>query len=294
MQIAVTGAYGQLGGELCRQLGPEAIPLDIDTLDLTDGQAVVDRMLALKPSAVIHCAAYTQVDKAEAEPEKCRAVNATAVEHLAAACERLDCPLLQISTDYVFGAETSPGRPWREEDPTCPRGVYARTKHEGELAAARYAKHWIVRTCGLYARPTDEKGVNFVRTMLRLGSQRPELRIVADQHCTPTYVPHLAKAIIFMVGGSKGRTVPWGTYHVTNTGETTWFDFASEIFRLADMTVKLTRITTAEYGAPAARPSYSVLDTTAYHRLGGPAMADWKSALREYFLEWKNANPSIV
>lgn len=287
MRIVVTGAYGQLGGELCRQLGDRAIPLDIDTLDLTDGQAVVDRMLALNPDAIVNCAAYTQVDKAETEPEKCRAVNATAVEHLADACRRLDCPLVQISTDYVFGADCSEPRPWREADPTVAQGVYARTKLEGELAAARYRKHLVVRTCGLYARPSDARAVNFVRTMLRLGSTRPELRIVADQHCTPTYVPHLARAILFLVGASNSRPAPWGTYHVTNTGETTWRDFAAEIFRLAQMSVAIQAITTEEYGAPAARPSYSVLDTTAYHELGGPVMPDWKAALAEYFVDWK-------
>jgi dTDP-4-dehydrorhamnose reductase len=285
MQIAVTGAYGQLGGELCRQLGNQATPLDIDTLDLTDGLAVIDRMLALKPEVVINCAAYTQVDKAEGEPEKCRAVNATAVGHLADACCRLDCPLVQISTDYVFGAVCSEPKPWRETDPTAALGIYARTKLEGEQAATRYPKHLIVRTCGLYARPSDQRAVNFVRTMLRLGSTRPELRIVADQCCTPTYVPHLARAILFLTGASNGRPAPWGTYHVTNTGQTTWRDFAAEIFRLADMPIAIQAITTAEYGAPAARPSYSVLDTTAYHQLGGPAMPDWKAALAEYFLD---------
>jgi dTDP-4-dehydrorhamnose reductase len=287
MKIAVTGAYGQLGGELCRQLGHDAIPLDIDTLDLTDCRAVLDRMLGLKPKAIINCAAYTQVDKAENEPEKCRAVNATAVDYLAQACLRLDCPLVQISTDYVFGAANRKARPWRESAPTSPQGVYARTKLEGEQAAARHPQHLIVRTCGLYARPADARAVNFVRTMLRLGSARPELRIVADQHCTPTYVPHLARAILFLVGANGGRPAPWGTYHLTNAGQTTWFDFATEIFRQAGMNIALHPITTAEYGAPAARPSYSVLDTTAYHRLGGPAMPDWKAALEEYFFEWR-------
>ena len=176
MSIVVTGAYGQLGGELCRQLGAAAIPLDIDTLDLTDGPATVERMLAIRPEAVINCAAYTAVDKAESEPEKCRAVNAAAVEHLVRACGRLDCPLVQISTDYVFGAVPSPPRPWREDDPCRPQGVYARTKLEGERTAARHAKHLIVRTCGLYARPSDPRAANFVKTMLRLGGARPELR----------------------------------------------------------------------------------------------------------------------
>jgi dTDP-4-dehydrorhamnose reductase len=285
MKIVVTGAYGQLGGELCRQLGPEAIPLDIDTLDLTDGRAVVERMLGLQPAAIINCAAYTQVDKAEVDAEKCQAVNATAVEHLVQACGKLDCPLLQISTDYIFGTAGGPGWPWREDDPPSPQGVYARTKWEGEQAARRHGKHLIVRTCGLYARPSDPRAVNFVRTMLRLGQSRPELRVVADQRCTPTYVPHLARAIAFLVGAATGRAAPWGTYHVTNTGQATWCEFAAEIFRQAGKRVAIHPITTAEYGAPAARPSYSVLDTTAYHRLGGPPMPDWKAALAEYFAE---------
>jgi dTDP-4-dehydrorhamnose reductase len=314
MAILITGAYGQLGGELCRQLGGGAIGLDIDTLDLTDRAAVAAALHALEPEAVINCAAYTQVDKAESEPEKCHAVNATAVEHLAAACARLECPLVQISTDYVFGGAgqictpfapqeedystvlapreemssrrsvTSTLRPWQEDDPPLPQGVYARTKLEGEEAAAAHTKHLIVRTCGLYARRSDPRAANFVRTMLRLGATRPELSVVSDQHCTPTYVPHLARAVLFLLGRG-GSPAPWGTYHVTNAGKTTWHEFALEIFRLAKMPVGVRAITTAEYGAVAARPSYSVLDTTKYHRLGGPPMPDWRAALEEYFAE---------
>jgi dTDP-4-dehydrorhamnose reductase len=306
MSIVVTGACGQLGGELCRQLGAAAIPLDIDTLDLTDGPATIERMLAIKPAAVINCAAYTAVDKAESEPERCRAVNVAAVEHLVRACARLDCPLAQISTDYVFGAVSPAPRPWRENDPCHPQGVYASTKLDGERAAAQHAKHLIVRTCGLYARPSDPRAANFVRTMIRLGAARPELRIVDDQHCTPTFVPHLAQAILFLLGvkgdpnvkgdspifvdakiGTVPKPAPWGIYHVTNTGEATWCEFANEIFRQAGMQLAIRPITTAEYGAPAARPSYSVLDTAAYHRTGGPPMPDWKAALTEYFAEWK-------
>ncbi len=294
MKIVVTGAYGQLGGELCRQLGAEAIPLDIDTLDLTDGRAVVERMLALRPGAIINCAAYTQVDKAETDAEKCQAVNSTAVAHLVQACGMLDCPLVEIGTDYVFGAAGGPARPWREDEPPSPQGVYARTKWEGEQAARRYGKHLIVRTCGLYARPSDARAVNIVRTMHRHGETRPELRVVADQHCTPTYVPHLARAIAFLVGAATGRAAPWGTYHVTNTGQTTWQEFAAEVFRQAGKQVLIRPITTAQYGAPAARPSYSVLDTTAYHRLGGPPMPDWKAALAEYFAEWKELQSRVV
>lgn len=282
MSIIVTGAYGQLGGELCRQLGDRAVGLDIDSLDLTDGDAVHKRMLELRPGAIINCAAYTQVDRAEEEPELCRAVNAEAVGHLARACGELDCPLVQISTDYVFGASPDSARPWREDDPTAPRGVYAETKLEGERLAAQHPKHFVVRTCGLYARAGDEKAKNFVRTMLRLGETRSELRVVDDQRCTPTYVPHLARALLFLLGDS-GPPAPWGTYHVTNTGETTWREFAIEIFRQAGLQVSVSPITTAEYGAAASRPPYSVLDANKYHRLGGPAMPDWKAAIAEYF-----------
>jgi dTDP-4-dehydrorhamnose reductase len=284
VKVFVTGAYGQLGGELCRQLGPRAIPVDIDTLDLADGPAVTARLRHLRPAAVINCAAYTQVDKAESEPEKCRAVNALAVEHLARACGELDCPLVQISTDYVFGAARPQGPPWTEQDCPSPQGVYARTKLEGERAAASHPKHLVVRTCGLYARPSDPRATNFVKTMLRLGGVRPEVRVVADQHCTPTYVPHLARAILFLLDHG-GTRVPWGAYHATNAGATSWHEFAVEIFRLAGLPVAVRAISTAEYAAPAPRPSYSVLDTAAYHRLDGPPMPDWRSALVEYFDE---------
>lgn len=289
MKIAVTGAYGQLGGELCRQLDAEAIPLEIDTLDLTDGPAVQQRLRALKPHAVINCAAYTQVDQAESEPQACRAVNAVAVEHLVRACSELDCPLVQISTDYVFGGEPGRAEPYREGDPPSPQGVYGQTKLEGELAAARHAKHLIVRTCGLYARPGDGRANHFVKTMLRLGSCRSELRVVADQHGTPSYVPHVAQAVLFLAGVTRRQPAPWGIYHVTNRGATTWHDFAAEIFRQAGIHITLRPITTAEYGAPAPRPAYSVLDTTAYHDLGGPAMPDWKTALGQYMAEWKSS-----
>ena len=285
MKIAVTGAYGQLGGELCRQLGGDAIPLEIDTLDLTDGPAVMERLLRLKPDAVVNCAAYTQVDQAQNEPEACRAVNATAVEHLARACGNLACPLVQISTDYVFSGTADRTRPYCEDDPPAPQGVYAQTKREGELAAARWAKHLIVRTCGLYARPSDQRANHFVKTMLRLGSSRSELKVVADQHCTPSYVPHVARAVLFLVDAACSPSAPWGIYHVTNRGATTWHDFAAEIFRQAGIEIALHPITTAEYGAAAPRPAYSVLDTTAYHNLGGPPMPDWKAALAEYLAE---------
>ncbi|MGD0896803.1 MAG: dTDP-4-dehydrorhamnose reductase [Thermoguttaceae bacterium] len=284
MKILVTGAAGQLGRELCRQLGPSAVGVDLDTLDLTDGPAAAEAVARAAPQAVINCAAYTAVDRAENEPAVCRAVNAAAVAHLAGACRRLDCPLVQISTDYVFGAGRA-GHAHREADPPSPQGVYAKSKLEGEVAAAGAPKHLIVRTCGLYARPSHHQARNFVETILRLARSRPSLRVVNDQCCTPSYAPHVARAVLFLLGVNAKRAAPWGIYHVTNTGRATWYEFAREVVRLAGLAVPIEPITTAQFGAAAPRPPYSVLDTAAYHRLGGPPMPDWKAALSEYFEE---------
>lgn len=292
MSILVTGAYGQLGRELCQQLGRDARPTDYDTLDLTDGAAIAAAIAAWRPRLVINCAAYTQVDQAEQDAARCRAVNATAVEHLARACAELDCTLVQISTDYVFGGP-QPQRARVETDPVDPRGVYALTKHEGELAAAGWPKHLVVRTCGLYARPSHAEAKNFVKTMLRLGASGKRLRVVADQHCTPSYVPHVARAVLFLAGAGGNRPAPWGTYHVVNRGQTTWYEFARELFRQARMEVEVDPITTADYGASAPRPAYSVLDTAAYHALGGPEMPPWQAGLSDYVAELSSLRPDI-
>ena len=282
-KIVVTGALGQLGGELCRQLDMGAVPFDVDTLDLTDGRNVSQTLLELKPDAVINCAAYTGVDQAQSQPARCRAVNVRAVEHLAAVCDALDCPLVQISSDYVFGAGEDRDTPYREDEPPSPRGVYAQSKYDGELAAARHARCLIVRTCGLYARPSDAAARNFVKTLLRFARRQRELKVVGDQRCTPSYVPHVARAVLFLLGVGRAEPAPWGIYHVTNDGSATWYEFAKEIFRQAKSEVVVEEISTEEYGAAAPRPAYSVLDTTAYHSLGGPAMPTWKEALEEYF-----------
>jgi dTDP-4-dehydrorhamnose reductase len=285
MSILVTGAAGQLGAEICRLLPVEAHGIDVDTLDLTNRAAVLEYVCLRAPQAVVHCAAYTQVDQAETDAERCRAVNVTAVESLVEACRELDCPLVQVSTDYLFAGSPGIGRPWREDDRPIPAGVYATTKFEGELAAAAWSKHIIVRTCGLYARPSNPTARNFVKTILRLARSKPKLQVVDDQYCTPSYVPHVARAIAFLLGTNGQAPAPWGIYHVTNRGATTWCGFAREIVRLAGLDVPVEPITSADWPSPAPRPAYSVLDTAAYHRLGGPVMPDWKEALGEYFVE---------
>lgn len=277
-EIVVTGCLGQLGSELCRQWGDRAVGLDLPEFDLTDARRTADTLRRLAPRVVVNTAAYTRVDQAEEEPERCRAINAGAVAVLADVCRQLDAALVQISTDYVFGRDAARRRPYTENDLSGPLGVYGQTKLEGERYAAGWARHFIVRTCGLYGRLGPRSPGNFVATMLRLARQGKALRVVNDQRCSPSFVPHVARAIRFLL-----TTDAYGTYHVVNTGSATWYELALELFRLAGLEVSLTPITTAEYGARALRPAYSVLDTAKYHALPhAPAMPSWQEALAEY------------
>ncbi len=279
MSIAVTGANGQLGTALCQRLGSRAIPLTRPRFDLTSRESMVSELMALQPSAVINCAAYTAVDKAEEEADICHLINAESVTVLAEICDALDIPLVQVSTDYVFGVNQNRRTPYRENDATGPQGIYARTKHEGELNAAYWRKHFIVRSCGLYSLGDNGpvRGRNFVDTMLQLGMERDELSVVADQHCTPTYIPHLVSAIEYLL-----TTEAFGTYHIVNSGQTTWMDFAAEIFKQSGLDVRLNATTTEAWGAPAPRPLYSVLDNSKYHDLCGPRMPSWQTGIAEY------------
>jgi dTDP-4-dehydrorhamnose reductase len=281
MKIAVTGSAGQLGGELCRQLGTDAVGLDLPDFDVANRDQVLQTLHQIRPRAVINAAAFTQVDKAEEAVERCRAVNARGVAHLAHACRQLGCPLVQISTDYVFGGDVARRTPYRETDRPSPQGVYAQSKLEGERHAAGWKRHFVVRTCGLYGPLGPRSSGNFVETMLRVANERRRLRVVCDQHCTPSYVAHVARAIRFLV--SSGA---YGVYHVVNSGETTWYEFAVEVFRQLGLRVELEPISTAEYAATAPRPAYSLLDTAKYHGLPGrPAMPAWQDALAEYLAE---------
>mgnify|MGYP006283104385 CR=1 FL=1 len=276
--IAITGAGGQLGRALVGMLGRRALPLPRAALDVTD-QAAVRRLIAeAAPAVVINCAAWTNVDKAESEPGACRAANEAAVAALAAACADVDALLVQVSTDYVFGRDVGRREPWREEDPTCPAGTYAATKLAGEAAARGWRRHQIVRTCGLYSVGPEGpvRGRNFADTMLVLARDRPELRVVADQHCTPSYVPHVAAAILALA--EEGTP---GTYHATNAGATTWHGFATELFRQAGLATTVTAIASADWPSPVARPPYSVLDCSRLAALG-IVLPDWREGIAAY------------
>jgi dTDP-4-dehydrorhamnose reductase len=274
--IAVLGSDGQLGSELVGRLGDSAVALTRRDGELSDARAMRSVLLRLAPTAVINAAGYTQVDRAEQEVQQCMRVNADAVEALAGICAELDCPLVQISSDYVFGGDTERLRPYREDDRPAPVSVYGRSKWAGEQAAATWKKHLIVRTCGLYGPRNKPQQANFVDTILRLADERDLLRVVNDQRCTPSYVRDVAAAVLFLL--DRELT---GIYHAVNTGSTSWYDFAREVLRLRGKNTPIEPISSAQFGARAARPGYSVLDTAKYHLAGGPAMPSWAAALAE-------------
>ena len=282
MRVVVTGAEGQLGGELCRRFGAAAIGIDRDALDLAQLEAIEPMLGGLQPDVLINCAAYTNVDRAESEPADCFRVNAEAVERMADFCRKNNTLFVHISTDYVFAGH-SPGRPWREDDAPHPVGVYASSKWVGEQKALKHRRSIVVRTCGLYARRKCEQHRNFVRAILRKAEEGQVLRVVADQRCSPTYVPHAARAIEFLCRTAIADESAAGVYHVVNTGGVSWYEFARAVIKAAGIEAVVEPISTAEYAAAAPRPSYSVLDVGKYHRLQGPAMPPWNEAIGEYF-----------
>ncbi len=277
-RVVVVGAAGQLGTDLVRLLGADACGLTHAQLDVTLRDSIAATLEAATPRCVINCAAYNLVDAAEAEPERAFAINAFGPRFIAQWCAAREVPLLHVSTDFVFGLDATRRVPWTTDDPPGPISAYGTSKLAGEQFVRAIApRHWVVRTCGLYGpRPTRGKG-NFVETMLRLATERPELRVVHDQHCTPTSTADLAAAIVALI-----QTEAYGLYHVTNAGATTWHDFAAEIFRLADLHPRLLPITSAEFGAPARRPVYSVLDCGRYESATGLSLRPWQAALQEY------------
>lgn len=278
MRIAILGAHGQLGGELQHRLGGQAVSFSRHEIDITS-EARVDGALTLaKVDAVVNCAAFNAVDLAETEPEAALWGNALGPRIVAAFCERNKIPFVQISTDYVFGLDAKRTTPYRETDLPGPQGVYAVMKLAGEeFVRAGCSRHFLLRTCGLYGRRGQSGKRNFVETMLKLGREKPELKIVGDQRCTPTSTKDLADAIAGLL-----ETTAYGTYHVTNSGGCSWAEFATEIFRLANLSPKVIPITTADYGAKAPRPPYSVLDCAKLDGVLGKPLRPWKEALQEY------------
>lgn len=279
MRTVVLGAPGQLGRDLCPRLEGEVIPLARADVDLTDSAALRARLTELRPAIVVNCAAYNFVDKAEGEPDAACAVNAWAVRDLAMICRDLGTTLVQFSTDYVFGLDETRTTPLAETDAPGPVSVYGLSKLTGEYVVRSLCpKHFVIRTCGLYGVwGSGGKGGNFVETMLRVAGQGKPLRVVADQHCTPSSTADVAAATVKLMA-----TKAYGLYHLTNAGACSWFEFARHIFQTAGISSDLTPIMSAEFGAPARRPEYSVLSSEKVRSVGVPTPRPWQEAVADY------------
>lgn len=285
MQILLIGHKGQLGHALMTTAlsrKKSIFGADLPQCDMTDQgslQHTFDQ--AGKIDLVVNAAAYTAVDKAESDRATAFAVNRDGVERLARACRQHQVPLLHVSTDYVFDGTSR--RPYLPDDAPCPTSVYGRSKAEGEHALRQvWDKHIILRTAWLFGL----HGPNFVKTMLRLGREKPELNIVDDQIGCPTYAGDLAAAILVIADHLERHQAGWGTYHFCNQGAVTWYAFAQRIFDLVRSHTNLSvpgvnPISTSQYPVPAARPAYSVLDCTSLEHTFGIKRRHWDEALVE-------------
>ena len=277
MNILITGCNGQLGNEM--QLLEKDNPqhqwfnTDVQELDITDVDAIRSFVQEHQIDGVVNCAAYTAVDKAEENEELCTKLNAEAPAYLASAVGSRGGWMIQISTDYVFDGTSH--IPYVEDDETCPNSVYGRTKLVGELNVQKFCEQsMIIRTAWLYSA----FGNNFVKTMIRLGKERPELGVIFDQIGTPTYARDLAVAIMTAI--NKG-IVP-GLYHFSDEGVISWYDFAKAIHRIAGITTcHVKPLHTAEYPTPARRPHYSVLDKTKIKKVYGIEIPYWEDSLKD-------------
>lgn len=292
--ILVTGGKGQLGTELGRYSWPEGYAveaIDIDELDLRDPVAIKALVDTGRFAAVVSAAAYTAVDKAESDVVTAWQVNALAPAAFAEACKAANIPIVQVSTDYVFNGEREGA--WEVDDPVGPLGVYGASKLGGELAVktagCRYA---IVRTAWV----VSAHGNNFVKTMLRVGATNPTLRVVGDQHGSPTAAADLAAAIAtIVVRMVDDADVANGTYHFSNAGPTTWAGFAEEIFSQSaargNVSASVQAITTSEYPTPATRPANSMLSHSAIERDHGIRPRAWQAALSDILDELIGKKP---
>ena len=266
--LLITGANGQLGTEL-KALLPDAMCADVADLDITNEKAVLAFVKENKIDTIVNCAAYTAVDKAEDEPEKCEAINVTGVKNLA----KTGAKIIHISTDYVF--DGTGHKPYTETDPANPVSVYGRTKRDGELILENIAQTYaIIRTAWLYS----PYGVNFVKTMRRLGAEKEMLNVVADQIGTPTCASDLAGAVVHVLKQLKDgmREI----YHYSNEGVCSWYDFAREIMKLSGLKCRVNAIESAQYPTKAKRPFYSVLNKSKIKTLG-IEVPHWQESLEK-------------
>lgn len=310
MKILLTGGNGQLGVALKKEFASngqayEVISTDYDTLDIINLEQVKEKLIAEQVDVVINCAAHTAVDKCEEDVENAYQINAVGARNLAVVCEQIGAKLVQVSTDYVFNGDFNTvqanevevedvlqariekarlSRPWREDDKVEPQSIYGTSKLMGEeLVRTLCKKHFIIRTAWLYG-----EGNNFVRTMLKLAQTNKELNVVGDQFGNPTYAKDLAIAIVNLI-----QTEYYGVYHGTCEGNCSWYDFASKIFKLKGIEIKVNKVTSEQFVRPAKRPFYSSLDNFMLKLQGMNSFRSWEEALADYLeqdREWQIEN----
>ena len=268
MKIMVTGASGMLGQDLCpilEDIGVFVIPINSSILDITDKNAAENFIQNAHPDIIIHCAAYTNVDKAQSDSKNAYKINRDGTRNIAIAADKINALMIYISTDYVF--DGTKNTPYTPKDKTNPQNVYGSSKLAGEQEVIKHCKkYYIARTSWLYGH----KGKNFVETMISL-AQKPELKVVDDQTGCPTWTVAPCRAVIKLISGQK----PYGIYHTCGGGYTSWYGFAKEIFKLAGINANLKPCTTDEFPRDAKRPKFSVMDNDGI-------CPDWKLSLKEY------------
>ena len=288
MRLLVTGVKGQLGYDIvneCKKRNIEAVGVDVEEMDITDAKKVEE---VIKDDAVVHCAAWTAVDKAEDEVEACTKVNVDGTKNIANVCKELDIPMMYFSTDYVFDGQGE--EPWHEYDERHPLNVYGQTKYEGELAVEALDKFFIVRIAWVFG----VNGNNFIKTMLRLGKERGAVSVVNDQIGSPTYTYDLSKLVVDMI-----QTDKYGIYHATNEGLCSWYEFACEIFKQAGIwyefaceifkqagiDVEVTPVDSNAFPAKAKRPNNSRMSKEMLDKNGFNRLPTWQDALGRYLKE---------
>ncbi len=278
MKVLVTGANGQLGYDICRQLNERGIEnkgVDIDDFDITDMAAAGIFVQNYRPTHIVHCAAYTAVDKAESEKELCTKVNVRGTDAMMRAAMDVGAELMYFSTDYVFDG-VSKDMPWEVDDKKNPINHYGKTKYEGEMAVGLWEKSYILRISWVFGI----NGANFVKTMLRLGKTHDEIKVVDDQFGAPTFTFDVAGLACDVLASGK-----YGVYHAPNSGCCSWYEFAKQIFAIASMDVNVLPIQSSEYPAPAARPKNSRLSLKSLDEAGFKRLPDYADALARYMEE---------
>lgn len=275
MKVLVTGYNGQLGYDVVQALekqGFEAKGIDLQDLDITNELAVRDYLINYNPTHVVHCAAYTAVDRAEEDAEVCEKVNVKGTRYIAQVCRTLNIPMMYFSTDYVFDGEGT--TPYEVQDRPDPKSVYGMTKYKGEVEVRNMVNdYYIIRISWVFG----ENGNNFIKTMLKLAKTKSELNVVADQIGSPTYTADLAKLVVEMLVSNK-----FGIYHATNEGFCSWAEFASYIFECANKDVVVHPIPTSEYPTKAKRPLNSRMSKQSLIDAGFALLPSWQDATKRY------------